>query len=281
MGVDLTPFIGGVICAALLARIALRKPRGADRWASTYGVELNEGTRPLIERYLRRASLFRGIGASLGFLVSSIYQALTGRPFPVDMWVMILFGYLIGAIVAEVTFSRPRPQVELAASLSPRRLEDYMPAWVLTAQRLVPAATLALIPVYAAFGDGHGAAPWPNSWQYAGIAVLAVVVAVIVEFGERAIIRHPQPAVSEEFVALDDALRSSSVHAAAGAGLAIELLLLSSAVFVLGVTRGWLPLRWTLIAFALVGFGAVVASWFGVAHPAAWRVRRSAVGTRA
>jgi hypothetical protein len=89
----------------------------------------------------------------------------------------------------------------------------------------------------------------------AGGAVFFGAFAVALEALERWVVRRPQPFTSPSLVAADDAIRAQSVHAIAGAGLALLLVTLSGLFVVLTASdvdllnaTMWLP---ALVAFVL------------------------------
>jgi hypothetical protein len=85
---------------------------------------------------------------------------------------------------------------------------------------------------------------------------------------------RPQPAADPEELAVDDALRSTSVHAVAGAGLAIVLLCLSVQVGLVAANLGGGPGRTAVVALSWGCAAAAVAAWARVGHPRRWAVRR-------
>jgi hypothetical protein len=187
-------------------------------------------------------------------------------PFPLSHrldWWLALIGYLLGVIVAEVSRRRSPPAPATgqgtspgsnqapvpadaddrpiadtgpvpgagpdlrAAALVPRRLGDYRPAWLPRTTRLVALATaaagvaLVLLPVRS----GQG---WTDDPVAAlGTGLTAVLVAGATELLARWLVGRRQPITQRYRLALDDALRSTSVHATGAAGLALVLLLLA------------------------------------------------------
>jgi len=91
----------------------------------------------------------------------------------------------------------------------------------------------------------------------------------------RGVIRRPQAGTSADLVAVDDGFRSSSLHALAGAGVALELLLIA---FELSQIQGALSFRnessdWAAV-LALFAAAMSIASWVVLGHPRSWRTRR-------
>jgi hypothetical protein len=165
-----------------------------------------------------------------------------------------------------------------AAALVPRRLGDYLPARVVTGMRLAALATVALVPLLA---WGPLAAPVPVRGLVVGgrggamaTATLAVAMAAAVELAVRRLVGRPQPAADPEALAVDDALRSTSVHAVAGAGLAIVLLSLSLQVGLVAANLAGGPGRTAVVALSWACAAAALAAWVRVGHSRRWTVRR-------
>ena len=111
------------------------------------------------------------------------------RPLPPAPLSMLAFpsawaaGYLLGAVAAELTRRRPHPRQVRAAMLAPRRLSDYLPAWMLWAERAVALAVLALALLASDTPSSPGRA--------IPTVIAAITVAALVEIGLRAMVRRP------------------------------------------------------------------------------------------
>jgi hypothetical protein len=107
-------------------------------------------------------------------------------------------------------------------------------------------------------------------------AGLAVAVTIFVEIVMRKIVRRPQPAVSEELLRVDDAIRSSSIHQLAGAGLALVLGILSARLGDLTPHAGRDDdLRDLFGAFGMFAGVASIFAWLHLGVDQPWVVRRS------
>ena len=276
--------------AAILAARRPLAPADLAAWASGQGLDgLPEGQREPAARYLRRSRLFRTVGGAIPFVAGTVPHALWaathGLPAP---WPLGLFGvrswlagYLAGVLVAEYRWARPWAGVVRSAALVPRRLGDYLPARVVLGMRLTALAVIALVPVIA-WGP---VTPAPVRELVVGgrggalaTAAVTLAVAVAVELLLRRLVGRPQPAADPGDLAVDDALRSASVHAAAGAGLAIVLLSLSLQVSLVATNLEGGPGRTALVALSWGCAAAALAAWARVGHPRRWAVRRLAVG---
>ena len=273
--------------AAVLAARRPLEPAELAAWASGHGLEgVADRRLEPAARYLGRSRLCRTVGGAVPFVAGTVAPALwaatRGLPAP---WPLGLFGtrswlagYLAGVLVAEYRWARPRTGVVRSAALVPRRLGDYLPARVVAGMRLAALATVALVPLLA---WGPLAAPVPVRGLVVGgrggalaTAALAVAVAVAVELAARRLVGRPQPAADPEALAVDDALRSTSVHAVAGAGLAIVLLSLSVQVGLVAANLGGGPGRTAVVALSWACAAAALAAWIRVGHPRRWAVRR-------
>ncbi len=272
LGLIVAASLLGIVLAELLVWTG-RLPTGAAvaAWAGRHGLALDEQTTgDAVRRQLRRGRVARTLGFLAAFAIgegASLYWAhihlpslLSGPPLPVPFSVLAspsgwAAGYLAGALVAELTRPRPGPGRLRAAALTPRTLGGYLSAGMLAAERLVAVAVVALVPLALRW------APAGWSWTFldprgrAGIAdgVVAVVIAALVEVGLRMIVRRAQPVASTAALGIDNALRSTSVHRVAAAGLAVQLFLLSEQGATAFSRLGWsYRLDWLpLVAFWL------------------------------
>jgi hypothetical protein len=254
-----------------------------EQWAKARDLELTPENRPVVAHYLRRARWLPVLGALIAVVLPTVVELVrtgelvilgfhsdgSGAPYAGPMEAYI--GYLLGALCAELSLARPMGTTRRAASLAPRELADYLPRRLLLGQRALGAAVA--VGVLAT-----GLVPYPpaaTDVDWAALAIGAVAFgafAVGVEVLERWVVRRPQPFTSPSLAAADDAIRAQSVHAIAGAGLALLLVALSglfavltaSDVDVLTVTM-WLP--------ALVAFVLSIRACRDIGQQP-WRVRR-------
>jgi hypothetical protein len=253
------------------------------RWAHERGLELTPDNRPVVARYLRRARWLPVLGALLAVVLPTVVELVrtgelvilgfhtdgSGAPYagPIEAYV----GYLLGALCAELSLARPRDATRRTASLAPRELAGYLPRRLLLAQRSLGVAVVVGVLV-------TGLVPYPpaaadTDWVVlASGAVVFGAFAVALEAVERWIVRRPQPFTSPSLVAADDAIRAQSVHALAGAGLALLLVALSAVFAVLTASDVGL-LTATMWLPALVTFVLSVRACRDIGHQP-WRVRR-------
>jgi hypothetical protein len=270
----------------LIALIGLRRPdRGiVDRWGESYGAPMEGGNRETIERYLTRTRRLRFLCALGGLVLNSLIHGWVKDP---PEWVNGVFltgaGYLVGAVIAEMTLPSPVRGSEPMAMLSPRRIGAYFPRYAIVALGALPVFSAALAVAFAWLSPPRRAGLADVS-ALAGACVVGALFAIVVGFAMRAVVRRPQPAASVELVALDDAIRSSSLHAIAGAAVALQLLLLG---FLLSQVQGALSATYRYPRFealatilTLLALAMSLASWVILGHPRVWRTRRPAVAVR-
>ncbi len=158
------------------------------------------------------------------------------------------------------------------ASLQTRRVGDYLPSSVSLSLLLATLAAIAMIPMALTAADLYQVeVPGPTALAI-GLAT-CLPVALVVWLTIRAMVRRPQPAIDPELVAVDDAIRSASIHATAAAGLAYVLLVISWGMP--AVMRHVEPgsLGHSLLTWAELGFLiAAIASWTLIGDPRHWRV---------
>lgn len=248
--------------------VMTRKARGSqvETFAAAHAVALTAANRPLIAAYLDRTWRWRLTGAVVGAVVPF------GTRIP---GLEMVAGYLVGALAAELTESRLRRPDQAAASLTPRSLSDYLPPGMLLALRATALGAVALVPLFLVLPRRVALGAHPRLMV---AAALVVVTAALVEVGLRLIVRRPQPAASADLVAADDAIRSASIHATAGAGLAIVVLLASTELWMFGFGTDIQVLRWVTPILSLCGTAVAFAVWSLFGHDRPWRVRRHTAG---
>ncbi len=266
------------IVVFLLALVVIPRvgSKEVQEWADSYGVPADGPNRELIERYLTRTRRIRMLWAVAGLLFGgSFVRLFFAKPQP---WasgaVLALAGYLLGAFIAERTLPPTGRGGTPSAVLSPRTLRAYVPRYAIVALVCLPLALVVLVPVYAGISPPPraGLAPVPT---LVGACVVGVLFAISVGQTMRGVIRRPQAGTSADLVAVDDGFRSSSLHALAGAGVALELLLIA---FELSQIQGALSFRnessdWAAV-LALFAAAMSIASWVVLGHPRSWRTRR-------
>jgi hypothetical protein len=249
-------------------------PREVVAWARGYDLQLTERNQAMVTYYVRLAITLRVIGGVGGLVLGALFDDATGLDTSsgAGFWIWILLGWLLGSSWAEYRLTRPLP-TEHTASLTPREVQDYLPAHLYAA----PAAAASVAVVITAIGlIAPGPADGPNP-PTAGLVlgtVGAVLIAVLITLAIRSVVARRQPSGPPDVIAADDAIRASAVHNLAGGGTAAILLIasqLSFSVFSphetgIGGISFWLTLLLAAAAF-------VAWRWSAYRH---WRVRRGA-----
>ncbi len=255
-------------------------------WARAHAVELTPENRPVVARYLRSGRVLRTWGVVGGLLLPSIVELVvsgriqllgfgtdgTSAPYAGPMGAFV--GYLLGAVIAEVSIARRIDPARRSASVVPRELEQYMPRVLLYAQRALGIAVLAgalalgVVPFKQSAGDVE-----PQWLALLTFGVALAAFAAGLEALERWVVRRPQPFTSPSLVAADDAIRAQSVHSLAGSGLALLLVAFSGVFFGLA-TSDVAVLRATMWLPAVATLLLAIRACMDVAHRP-WRVRRA------
>ncbi|CAN5431515.1 MAG: hypothetical protein ACR2MC_09920 [Actinomycetota bacterium] len=255
----LAALVGGAI---VLWRRSERR-QSVESWARNSGLQLTPGNRAYVASYLGRTRVFRLIGVLVGLFLPWIAGALP-KPFDFGLFDALL-GYLLGALVAELSFNRPQGEFP-SASLVPRSVSDYLALWYRISLPVCASLGLGLtlwyntLPVRASAGPD---APPPT----VVLVVMIVGVWLTVELFQRYIVARRQPAVNLDLVRADDAIRSASIHALAGAGLALELLVASVMLGEVAGTFNNSLVAWSLGSTAVVLFGCALGSWIHLTRP--------------
>jgi hypothetical protein len=273
------PSIGPNILLVVLVALAIAS-RGfrvdddyIKRWATSAGLELTNENRPVVRRYLVWSRRSRTAGGLAGVLAPGIYTRITNPDMDPGSWpfVLMIVGYLLGALVAEVVVNRPwRPQGTGGAD--PRPLHEYLPAYVLQLQRGLAIVIPVLVVAYALLAP-HSGHSLIHPALVAAFGFYGVCIAVFVEWMQRMIVARRTPLTVSSDGAVADAMKSSSVHVVAGAGLALLLNTagpLAAALFTLAGPSG------TFVIFGLffVLFPLSIVIWLDLGKPRGFRVRR-------
>jgi hypothetical protein len=131
---------------------------------------------------------------------------------------------------------------------------------------------LALVPVYLVAPRTGSGSLVPSEPLYLVTGLSGVAIAAAVEAVVRWAVRRPQLVISEDLLAADDAIRASSAHALAGAGIGLVLLTQASLWIAMSVTD--VPVLHSGSSYmALACLLGVVVSCSYYGHRA-WRVPR-------
>jgi hypothetical protein len=258
-GPQLSFIVAQPLLVLVVAGVLTAQPVSVERlarFAHRHAVMLTDENRHLAVRYLATTRRWRTAGVVVGVVISAAYTWWHDRRM--DWSALGMFaGWFVGAIIAEWRLNLPTSGGRRVASLVPRRLRDYLRPWALC----IPIGVWALIFGVAFRGFAEGP-EWPLVW---GPLALVATGVVIVGVG-RHVLNRAQPAGAPDLVAVDDALRSRSLHVLAGSAVAIGGYLASIVIGYLaqwgrGFDTGWLS-SWSavgLLACPLVGVAIATA----------------------
>lgn len=272
-----------IILGVVVVLLPSKKRWRPEEWARDVGLTVTQRNEAFVRSYIRRTRILRTAGGVAGLVAAAVYTAITEEepPEPFDFSLFNgLVGYLIGAVAAELTFARPAANVP-AASLEPREVAAYLPSAVRTTLRISAAVGLVLVPLFLVLPHRESEMARVEMLPAAILIAMILVVLAGVEILQRFIVARPQPAVDDDLLRADDAVRSVSVHALAGAGIALELVIVSVELAAIATVSDIQILRWTVPWIALVTFLSALAAWMHVTHPSRWRVRRLPHGATA
>lgn len=240
------------------------------RWATSAGLELTNESRPVVRRYLVWSRRSRTAGGLAGVLAPGIYTRITNADSDPGSWpfVLMLVGYLLGALLAEVVVNRPwRPEGPRRAE--PRPLREYLPAYVLRLQRGMAIVIPVLVAAYALLAP-HSGSSLIHPALVAAFGFYGVCIAVFVEWMQRLIVARPTPPGQGRVA---DAMKSSSVHVVAGAGVALLLNTVGPLIAAL-LTLAGAPGTFVIIGLFFVLFPLSIKIWLDLGKPPSFKVRR-------
>jgi len=185
--------VAGLFALAVASRGFQVEEDYVARWANSANVALTNESRPVVRRYLAWSRRCRTAGGLAGFLAPVITSAVIGKPDDPGPWAVALMvvGYLLGALLAEVVINRPE-RGKGTALLVPRRLGDYLPAYVLVLQRGLAILSVLMVPVYALL-EPHARFSTPSVAGAAAFGVAGVCIAAVIEGLQRRIVARRQP----------------------------------------------------------------------------------------
>jgi hypothetical protein len=259
------------VLPVVLVLLALRpvSPRELNRFSVRYGVDASPETTPAMKRYIGRGRRGRLIGAAMGLSLYPILYA-AGLSIPNQSVFYGVLGYLLGAF-ATALLPTARGTEGRSASLLPRRLTDYLPRTALVAPAVAVGIGAVAVIVYEI--EPRRALPQTSGTTLglvvSAIAALATYVAI------RIVVARPQPIISPHLQAVDDAMRTQTLHTLGGAGMAIAFLGAASCLFEMG---GYASAAWLSAVGLFTGVVTLIAAfsaWLFIGS--AWRVPRASL----
>lgn len=272
--IAVTVAIVGLALGALVAWTAADLPRSpAESWARAHGVAVTQANEAFVLRYVtegHRLRLICGFGGA--FALASLSRGL-GVTVPMSGWVWLMGGYLVGVVWSEAWLTRLPGGTRRAASLTPRRVSDYLSPRLWVAQMVVALASI-LCGVLALVIDAPvGVDSMTGQFSQmsvarlrsftAGIGVGAAALTLGIVWLQRRIVVKPQPEGEPDLIAADDAVRASAVHLLSGTTIGIVLVGIGTQVLALG-SLGFLSESVAgLINLAAVADALIVWRYYG------------------
>jgi hypothetical protein len=248
--------VPGVLLPLVLLIRAFRSPstRQVQRWAASCHVVITATNEHLVRSSLGRVRRFRSVAAFPFWWLATV-PAVTGRmPLGTATPAVGLFAYLAGASIAVLTEKVDRAGPLKHASLSPRSLRDYLPAWL----RITPwvllllSLLLLLIPVSAVSADAVA----PSRTGDAVRLVLGTALVVLAELAARRVARRPQRSGDTDVLAADDGLRATAMAMTAGIAVLAAVASFNSAVQTLADATGSSP--WFMVSMLVTLPGSLL-----------------------
>lgn len=243
------------------------------RWANSAGLELTNENRPVVRRYLVWSRRSRTAGGLAGVLLPGIYIGVTAPDSDPGGWIFVLMivGYLLGALFGEVVVNRPWRRRK-PGQRDTRPLKEYLPAYVLVLQRGLTILIPVLVVIYALLAPQSDVSRI-HPGLVAAFGFCGVVVAIFVEWTQRIIVaRRTPPEVSDD-EAVADAMKASSARVVAGAGLALLLNVVGPLALAL-LTLAGAPGHAVAIGLMFVVFPLSILLWLDLGKPQDFKVRR-------
>lgn len=270
--IDLTWFLaGGVVLPAIFVVLAFRSPspRQLRRWAEGCGVTLTVANRELVRSHLGRVRRVRSLTA-LPFWWLWPAPLVFGAGFP--RWLAspapAVAAYLIGALLAELSFAPDGTGTVRHASLSPRRTQDYRPQWIRVLPWVLFAGAVAVLLV-----SGRSES-FLTPTSAAAIVALGALVAGIATAATRPIVRRPQRTGDADLLAADDGLRATAIALTSGVTLIAALAAMTASIQAAMPTTvdGWVPLALAsgVLACQALSLGALTC----IVRQETWGYRR-------
>ena len=249
----LAPMVALLAAATMAMVVAIEDPVApprVTRFALRYGLSLDADSTSAVLRYLGTTRRWRLVGLVVG-LAYGVGAGISDHSLSVDLATGFL-GWFGGALVAEWRVALASPGARRTATLSPRRLQQYV-------GRVALAVPVAALVVTAGVGvvalvTGQTSARRVAAAGFLGVAVVVAAAAVV---ALRHVVRRAQPgSLDPAVIAADDAIRGRSLHVLCGSatcfllGIAGALVTLSS----LGHPAATVLSLSTLVGGLLVGW---------------------------
>jgi hypothetical protein len=218
--------VAGFVVIVVLGRLGVSRRR-LEQFALREGLPITAGNGNRVLAYLAVTRRWRSAGltiaiAGLVYLQWWISHQGDGSTPPLPdqarLDLAAFAGWFTGAVIAEWRIDTlHRSGSSRAAPLQPRRLRDYLNGWWL-AIPLVVWTALAVLEVVGLVRLLRGSVHQARA--FVGVSLVALACGVVLIVVVRRIVGRPQPAVAEDVLAADNALRRHSLRVLFGAAIA-------------------------------------------------------------
>ncbi len=203
--------------------------REVRRFAKIYTVPLTTRNVPTIRSTIQRSRRFRLLGALVAWL-AGLALTLTTEVEP--GWTLLLAGYVLGAVVAQLTSPRPPTQ---KARLERRSVTDYVRPWLVGLASLTSLGAVAMT-IRRAINGGSGTV---YGVELSATSVVAVSIGLLAFIGLCAVIVNqvvdqPAPTVGPDVDAAMHAARSASLMSIFGIIVMTSTATIGAATSVVG-----------------------------------------------
>jgi hypothetical protein len=236
-----------------------------ERFAARQRLTITAENGPQVIRYLTTTRRWRTAGVIGGLAVSEATQPQRlGEISTGTEWTIIIVGWFLGALIAEVRVEHLQHGPIRSASLERRRPRRYLRpfAWA-----TVPVAAVISVATAAATALAATAGRAQPDWTWAGVwLAAALVVAATVRAVQHTVLHRPQPRAAPDVIEADDAIRSRSLHVLSAAGAALALFMVLNqigSIHPVGVRESIvLSVRiYGLLGVALLGWLTARSAW--------------------
>lgn len=235
-----------------------------EQFARLHSLPITAGNGNQVIVYRATTRRWRTSGFAAGI---AIQVAIKGPHFLDAGWVFV--GWFVGAAVAELRVAHLDRGPHASASLTPRRLADYLPR----AGRFAVPGTMGLCVLTTGYCVAdHHAHPSGDLKSVAAWAALGLGVGLVALTAQRLVLRRPQPMAEPDQLAADDAIRSRSMHVLAAAGMVLAGTCIGSQLEAADILHHD---RIADIFNTMVGFGLPIAGWILAYRPSPARRKGS------
>jgi len=204
--------------------------RSVAAFAKAYFVPLTSGNVGQLRQYIYWTRMWR-LGGVVAIGAVAIIAALIADKTFGNPWVLVIAGYAIGTLLAELLRPVERRDGPRVASLNRRRVQDFVaPQFVVVVVVVFVASLVPVVYLWASSPvrswvdsadparDAHNR---PQDWFLYALAGVLVVVALVAVLGVRSLARAPFPSDTSDRQAVRHAMRSVSIMSVIGGAVMV------------------------------------------------------------